>query len=95
MFTYRITPDGGEPFNVRATSRDIARWERTTHGASFAKLTGDRHVTDLYAVAFHAAVRQGLMPAGWTLKQFEESADLDLVAVDDEDETEDPTQSAV
>ena len=36
MFSFKVTPDGGESFDVKVTSRDIAKWEKTTKGASLA-----------------------------------------------------------
>lgn len=88
MFRLKITPDGGEAYELTATTRDIAKWERTNKGASLAKLESDMHAVDLYKIAYNAAVRQGLGVG--SEKDFAESCDLDVL---DDDEA-DPTQSA-
>ncbi|MCM4080409.1 hypothetical protein [Paractinoplanes hotanensis] len=88
MIKLKIMPDEGDAYELAATSRDIAKWERTNKGASLAKLQADMHATDLYKIAYNAAVRTGQFDG--TAKDFEESCDLDEL---DEDEV-DPTQSA-
>lgn len=88
MFKFKVTPDEGEPFEVTATTRDIAKWEKTTRGASLHQLENEYRMTDLYAVAFYAAVRHGLYDG--SLKDFESGADLEVL----DDEEPDPTQSA-
>lgn len=88
MFRFKVIPDEGESFEVTATTRDIARWERTTKGASLVALQKDMKVTDLYKVAFYATQRQGLYDG--TQKEFEETVDLDILDAGEPD----PTQSA-
>jgi hypothetical protein len=88
MFDFKITPDDGEPYEVTATTRDIAQWEKTKKGASLRQLETEYRATDLYAIAYYAAVRQGLF-AG-KLQEFQGGADLELKGDDDED----PTQPA-
>ncbi|WP_250009134.1 hypothetical protein [Actinoplanes sp. M2I2] len=88
MFTFKVTPEGGEPFEVTATSRDIARWERTNRDASLHKLQSDMRISDLYKIAHNAAERQSVWHG--PLKEFEDSVDLEVL---DDDEV-DPTQSA-
>lgn len=90
MFRFKVMPDAGEPFEVTATTRDIAKWERTTKGASLAGLQSDLRAVDLYKVAFHAVTRQGLYSGA--LKDFEDSVDLDVL--DDDQDEPDPTRSA-
>lgn len=92
MFKFRIMPDDGEPFTVVATTRDIARWEKTNKGASFAALQADMHVVDLYKIAYYACQRQGI-DTPRTLVEFESGVDLDVLD-DDEDAEPDPTRSA-
>lgn len=89
MFKFKIRPDEGEPFTVIAASRDIARWERTTKGTSYASLIEQKRIGDFYKIAFYAATRQRLW-AG-TLAEFEETCDFE---VEDSDDSADPTQSA-
>lgn len=91
MIRFTIMPDGVEPFDVVASTRDIARWEKVTKGASFAALENDKKVSDLYKIAFHASVRQGFWTG--TLAEFEQDVDLDFPE-DDEDGEADPTRSA-
>lgn len=91
MFTFKISPDGGESFTVRGTSRDIHRWEKTTKGASLHKLQEEMTVSALYEVAFHACKRAGLWDG--TLAEFEAQCDIDTVD-DEDDDSEDPSPSA-
>jgi hypothetical protein len=91
VLNLKIVPDDGEAFTVVATSRDIAKWEKTTKGATFAGFQNEQRLTDLYAIAYHAAKRRGLWPG--TLKELEDGADLDIID-DDEDGEPDPTQPA-
>lgn len=90
MFTFKVSPDGEQPYTVVATTRDIARWEKTTKGASMRQLEAEYRVTDLYAVAYHAAVRHGLFDG--KLADFQDSADLEVI--DGEDGEGDPTPPA-
>jgi hypothetical protein len=89
MFRFKVMPDDGEPYEVVATTRDIARWEKTTKGASLAALQKDLKATDLYKVAYWSVQRQGLYDG--TMADFEQGVDLDIL--DDEEEA-DPTRSA-
>lgn len=91
MLNLKIIPDDGEPFAVVATSRDIAKWEKTTKGATFAGFQAEQKLSDLYKIAFFACVRRGLWPR--TLGEFENTVDLDIID-DDEDSEPDPTRSA-
>ncbi len=87
MITMEIIPDDAEPYRVVATSRDIAWWEKTTKGASFAKLQEDMHMIDLYKIAWRASTRLGLFEG--TQQEFADSCDLKQ---EDDDEGEsDPT----
>lgn len=88
MFKFKVMPDDGESYEIIATTRDIAKWERTNKGASFASLQNDMKMTDIYKVAFHSVQRQGLYDG--TMKDFEESCDLDILDMEEAD----PTQSA-
>lgn len=91
MFTFKISPDGGTPYEVVATSRDIARWEKLTKGATMKRLETEYRIIDLYAVAYHAAVRHEQYQG--TLAEFQDSADLELL--DGDDDESDPTRPAV
>lgn len=96
MFTFKVTPDGGEEFEVTAHSRDIRMWEKTGPNRSFAKLTSDLKMTSLYEVAHIAARRQQLYTG--TLDDFGATCDLTMAGgigleaeYDDAEET-DPTR---
>lgn len=91
MLNLKIIPDDGEAFAVVATSRDIAKWEKTTKGATFAGFQAEQKLSDLYKIAFYAAKRRGLWDG--TLAELEDGADLDILD-DDEDSEPDPTRSA-
>ncbi|MFF5992581.1 hypothetical protein [Prauserella flavalba] len=88
MIDFKIRPDGGEPYEVKATTRDILNWEKTTKGASLKQLMENLHTADLYKVAFFAATRAGKFTG--VLQDFELSVDLDFEI----EEEKDPTQSA-
>lgn len=88
MFTFTVKPDGGDPFEVTAGTRDVLKWERTTKGASLGQLKEGVTLGALYRIAHIAAVRQRLF-AG-TLVEFEETCELEF----DEDDEPDPTRPA-
>jgi hypothetical protein len=88
MIRFKVMPDGAESFEVTATTRDIAKWEKTTKGATFARFQDERKITDLYKIAFHAVIRQSLYTG--TLADFEDGVDLDILSEDEPD----PTRSA-
>lgn len=88
MINLKVMPDDGEAFDLTATTRDIAKWERITKGASFAGLQNDMKITNVYQVSHIAAVRLGLFSG--TLAEWQESVDLDILDSDEPD----PTQSA-
>lgn len=93
MFTFDITPDGGRRQRVVATSRDVLQWERRNKGASASALSSDTKMTDLYKIAYLAAVRIGL----WTESEAEFMDSVDIEAVDDDDDGDgdaDPTRPA-
>lgn len=81
MFAFEVAPDGGEPYRVEATSRDISHWERVTKGASLARLEQPR-MSDLEAIAHVASVRRGLYDG--SLADFRASCDV-IVRKPDED----------
>lgn len=90
MIDFKVEPDGGEPFELKAGTRDALVWERTSKGnKSFTDLLASMNMVDLYHLAHIAAKRQGLY-AG-SLKEFEESCELHF---DEEVDDPDPTQPA-
>lgn len=96
LFRFFLKPDDGDVWEVVADSRDIYMWEKSTKGASFAKLKDDLHMGDLYAVAWVAARRQKLVGQGETLADFAEAYQLEFETGTrpGEDPEPDPTQPA-
>lgn len=91
-YRFTVLPDGGDPYEVVAATRDIVVWERVGKDRSFSNLARTAHMADLYELCWHAAKRQGLIDC--TLGEFERSADLDLLPADEQDEEPDPTPPA-
>lgn len=74
MFSWRVTPDVGEPYTVEAGTRDVLAWERAT-GGSAQRLQDEFHVANAYWLAHRAATRAGLFSG--SRKEFEQSVDLE------------------
>ena len=93
MFNFKATPDNGEPLLFGSDSRDVANWERTHKGATMGQLGAqdgaNLSFTALYAIAFFAAKRQGLIGAV-SAAEFERGHALELV-----DEEEEPQEAPV
>jgi hypothetical protein len=89
VIDFKIVPDGGEPYEVTATTRDILNWEKVTKGASLKQLMEELHAADLYKVAHFASKRTQLFTG--TLQEFEATCDLEFEL---DTEELDPTQSA-
>jgi hypothetical protein len=85
MISFKITPDGGEPFTVTATSRDIHTWEKVTKGVTFAGLMESMSMVHMYSIAYFASKRRGLFDG--SAKDFESTCDL----TPEGDEAPDPT----
>lgn len=57
--TFEITPDGDKPFEVTATSRDLAKWESMGKSRSVASFAaGGASIQDLYQIAWLAIWRR-------------------------------------
>lgn len=87
MFTFKVTPDTGEPFTVEAGTRDVLMWEKVAKGKTINQLMADLAMADLYKIAHLAAIRQQLFTG--PLAEFEQTCDIEL----DEGKTVDPTRS--
>lgn len=85
MFTFTVRPDGGEPYALTATTRDILQWEKTSKGKTLKTLQEQAPIEDFYKIAHFAAKRQQLFTG--SLSEFEDSVDIDV----EEDEEENPT----
>lgn len=110
FFTVTVKPDGGEEYELEATSRDEVNWEKTTKGATIKKFESDPSMVDVYKIAHFAAVRQQRFTG--SLQDWIDSVDIEFEKDDGEpitcphcgeefepDDSEskdsDPTQSAV
>lgn len=76
LFTFTVKPDGGDEFEVEATSRDILNWEKTTKGASLGKFEKDPQITDVYKIA-HFAAKRTQQFAG-NLQEWEATVDIEF-----------------
>ena len=85
MHNFRITPDNGDTYEVTSTTRDILMWERTTKGAAAFQLQ-EPTMGALYRIAHLASQRTGQFSG--TLKDFEESVDLEVAGEEDPDPTQ-------
>ena len=93
-FFFEAEPDGGEPFRITASARDVVAWERGGKDRTIANLISNGSLVDWYALAHVAARRQGLFDG--SLQEFEKS--VDLAPTDNSEDTpageEPPFQSA-
>lgn len=90
MFSIRVRPDGGEPFEVETTSRDIVRWEaggNRQSPRSMSKLSDDLRMTDVTDLAWFAANRKGLTDLD--INQWRASVDIDITSKPGEDDEDD------
>lgn len=96
MYKFKVSPDDDKSYTVVSNNRDVLAWERQKPTRAAQQLSENVHLADLYWIAHRAAKRQGLY--GGTLKDFEETCDVDVLGPADDDEDEagdgsDPTQS--
>lgn len=87
MFNFTITPDGGKPFDVASSSRDICVWEAVSTGRSLTALMENLRMSDLYEIA-HVACRR-LKAYDAPLAQFKLDCELEFSEAD-----VDPTSAA-
>lgn len=87
MLRIKVMPDGSEPYEVTATSRDIRAWEKGGSGRSFGKMADGLSMTTIYAIAHVTARRLGHLDQAVTLDQFAEATDIELVAEEEPDPT--------
>lgn len=92
MIKFRVKPEGGEPYELVATSRDVFTWERTNRtNHVFADLAEHQSMRDMYEVAHCAAQRLGLFTG--TLADFQDTCDLEEMEGNAQTAV-DPTQPA-
>jgi len=87
MFDFKVTPDGLDPYDVTAGSRDVLKWERTTKGKTVGSLSdaATLRMEDLFKLAWIASARQGIYTG--SLADFESGVDVEMK----DDEEPDPT----
>lgn len=80
MFELRITPDDGDTLDVSAGMRDVRMWEKTHKNRGLGQLSDGAAIsaTVLYELAFTAAKRSGLLPAGLTEDAFADQYELEV-----------------
>lgn len=95
MMRFRISPDGGDTYEIEAGSRDVLMWERTDRkGRSFRELAEAITMADAYRLAWIAVRRQ--RPDTGDLASFEESTDVDMIPSpksEGDDDGENPTRA--
>jgi hypothetical protein len=92
MFTFKVTPDDGDPFDVPAGTRDVLMWEKNGRDRSISGLMSNLKATDMYAIAHIAARRQQLFTG--TLAEFEETCEISTDSMFEVEEQPDPTRLA-
>lgn len=92
MFTFKVLPDDGEPFDVVARSRDISLWERTHKGRTLKGLEASFSMAMMEELAVVAARRQNLYTGN--LVEFRDTCDFEVEQDEAEegDEGLDPTR---
>lgn len=91
--TIKITPDDGEPYELKVTARDALLWERTgKDNPSILAYLSYPSMIEAYRLAHIVAKREQRFDG--SLKEFEASHELALVTMMSADEEPDPTQSA-
>lgn len=78
MFEFEVSPDGAEPFALKARWRDVVVWEKSGRDRSMGTLMTDMRAAWLDELAHLAATRQGLYSG--TYAEWAANVDLDLVA---------------
>jgi hypothetical protein len=90
MMDFTVTPDGGDPYEVKATSRDVLVWERTNRAKKvFSTLMEQLSMVDLYHLCWIACRRLGLFSGD--LATFEQTCEVNP-DTEEEQEGPDPTQ---
>lgn len=82
MIKFRVEPDNADAYEVTATTRDIVKWEASNKTNSFKKLMDELRLTDLFALAYHSAVRNGFFTG--SLAEFISTVEVHPEAEDDE-----------
>lgn len=88
MFIFKLTPDHGDSFEIRAGTRDILVWEKVAKNRSLSALMEDLRVADLYEIAYVSAKRQGRWDGNRA--DFESTFDMDF---EEEKGASDPTNA--
>lgn len=91
MFTFTVRPDGGESYDVEATTRDVLAWERANKGVNLKKLEEAPSLLDFYKIAHFAVRRQQLFTG--SLDDFMDTCDIEVHDTEEDGEP-DPTNAA-
>lgn len=91
--TLMVTPDDGEPYELKVTARDALMWERTgKDNPSILAYLSYPSMTQAYRLAHIVAKRTGQFTG--SLQEFEAQHDLSITTMMTTDEQPDPTESA-
>jgi hypothetical protein len=102
MFTLKVMPDDGEPFEIETASRDIVAWESggtRQNPRSIGSLSDNLRMTDITDLAWFAADRRGLTELD--IREWRKAVDIDITSKPGDDRDEegdgeglDPTRTA-
>lgn len=81
MFKFTVEPDGEEPYEIKASARDIRKWEKETGKTLSDMSAGNLDLADAYLIAYYASVRIGKFSG--TLDDFEDTVDFELPEVEE------------
>lgn len=88
--TIKIRPDGGDEYELEVEARDALMWEKTSRdNASIIDYLRHPSMTELYRLAHLCAKRRQQFTG--SLKEFEDSHDVVIVNVDEDENEPDPT----
>lgn len=82
MIGFKVVPEGGDEYEVTATSRDVYLFEKLNKGKTFQSLVNNLEMGDMYRLAHLASKRQQLFTG--TLEEFTDSCDLEVNSDDEE-----------
>jgi hypothetical protein len=77
MFTFKLTDEAGEVSSLKADSRDVLVWEKTSKsGERYIDLITEMSLIKFYRLAHIVAKREGVFSG--SLKEFEAAYVVDL-----------------
>lgn len=79
MFTFKLTDESGEETEVKADSRDVLVWEKTSRSNErYMDLLTEMSLAKFYRLAWIAAKRQGAIDVKEKIGDFETGYVLEL-----------------